>query len=514
MSDPGAKVPWASALLDLTAAMEAWISSSIKRNRHAAWLGGHDEGTFTSSWFAYYMLTGDRRVLDFLHFMRDGFLEFAKRSFHHGYYAEGEAHHQPEPFIFFLARLFHLDPSDQAVAAALEDAAEHVGNWVEGVPPWYDWTAHRFRSWKIGSKRVEAAHPWNHEVPDHMRFVQIAVLAFLATKRTRYLDFAQDHASKWAKLILEHDPIPGYLFADADLSSYPDELQRKVGMSEIENVELHVSAGTVDTLLDLYEIAALPLYADAAKKLLGRALPGLTDPYCQPVAAQLLKYREATGDTAFDAAVLDAVSSMDEAFEPESALLIVDDRQEPHPMGLGRRRDAVKWGYRVRDGGIVEERGPSPAALMLAYRITGRHRWLVSALRNAARRLRLACRVLPDGRQHGCAGATVGAVASGHGRACGIGSVTATLAPAAFGAYRFANGERLKVRYEQPDGSVGLPSGVAALFEPGVDGPPAVALCNASSSSALVRVVTDKRPDGFEVTVPAGHETRVEVDSG
>ena len=213
MPDRAGTPPWASAMLDLMSAMDGWIAASIKRSRHCAWLGGHDEGTFTSSWFAYYQLTGDRRVLDFLHFMRDGFLEFAKRAFHHGYYAEGEAHHQPEPFIFFLTRLFHLDPSDRAVAAALEHAAEHVGNWVEGLPPWYDWTAHRFRSWRIGTQHVQATSPWNHEVPDHMRFVQMAVVAFLATKRTRYLDLARDYANKWAKLILEHGPIPGYLAA-------------------------------------------------------------------------------------------------------------------------------------------------------------------------------------------------------------------------------------------------------------------------------------------------------------
>ena len=501
--------PWADAYLDLMSSMEAWIHESAKRNQHAAWLGGHDEGTFTSSWFPYYLLTGDEQALGFLHLLRDGFLAFAQERFDHGYYAQGEAHHQPEPFIFFMTRLFHLDPSYEPVVAAIEHAAEHVGNWVDGIPAWYDWERHRFLSWKIGTRQVEAAPPWDHEVPDHVRFVQLALTAYLATKRQRYLDFCMDYASKWANLIVESETVPGYLL-NHTAERYPDDIRAKAAMSEIENVELHISAGTADSLLDLYELVAEPLYADAARRLLALALPALADPYSHPVAAQLLKYREATGDTSFDEPVMDIVQAMDQPSRVASALLLIDDRDEPHPMGIGRRKDGVKWGYRRHDGSIAEERGPSPTALMLAYRITGRQRYLAPALHTAARRLRLACRVLPDGRHHGCAGATIGAVASGHGRACGIGNVTGTLAPAAFAAYRFANGDKPRVRYQKPDGTVGLPKGVAALVETGETGAE-VLLFNSNDEPAAAQVLPDGAADPVAVALPPGEEVRVPV---
>ena len=498
--------PWAEAMLDLLSATDQWITASVKRNSDCPWHGGHDEGTFTSSWFPYYQLTGDQRVLDFLHFMRDGFIEFANQEFHHGYYSQGEAHHQPEPFIFFMTRLFHIDPSNQAVISVIEDAAEHVGNWVDGIPAWYDWDNHRFRSWKIGSRKAEECPPWDHEVPDHVRFVQMVVTAYLATKKDRYLDLARDYLTKWARLILDSETVPGYLVSSGDLSSIPDNLQDKERMSEIENVELHVSAGTSDTLLDLYEITDDSLYADAARELLCKAMCGLADPYCQPVAAQILKYREATGDRGLDEPVVQIVSSMNEELNPQSTLLLIDDRVEPHPMGLGRRKDGVKWGYRTQDDRLVEEAGPSPPTLMLAYRITGCQRYLAAALHKAARRLRLACRVLPDGRHHGCAGATIGAVASGHGRGCGIGDVTGTLPTAAFGAYRFANGEKLRVRYGKPDGSPGLPEGVVPLVRPKGE----VLLFNSTDSQVEARVLSDAT-EATHISIPAGSQVGVET---
>ena len=58
-----ARLPWAAAMLDLLDAIRGWTRAAIKRNRHAAWLGGHDEGSFTSSWFAFAQLTGDPRRL-------------------------------------------------------------------------------------------------------------------------------------------------------------------------------------------------------------------------------------------------------------------------------------------------------------------------------------------------------------------------------------------------------------------------------------------------------------------
>ena len=46
--------------------------------------------------------------------------------------------------------MLYLDPADPAAVEMVEDAAEHLGNWSPDVYPWYDWDAHRFRSYFLG----------------------------------------------------------------------------------------------------------------------------------------------------------------------------------------------------------------------------------------------------------------------------------------------------------------------------------------------------------------------------
>ena len=104
---------WAKAMRQLREEMGAWIKRSLSYNRKIPWLGGHDEGTHLSSWFGYYLLSGDERVSDFLKWMGDSWHEWAEKNLHHGYYAEGEAHHQPETFLIFLTRMLHLDPEHE-----------------------------------------------------------------------------------------------------------------------------------------------------------------------------------------------------------------------------------------------------------------------------------------------------------------------------------------------------------------------------------------------------------------
>ena len=459
--------------------MSAWIARSIARNSRIPWQGGHDEGTFTSSWFGFYQLTGDEQIADFLYSMRDGFFGWAKDNLRHGYYRTGEPHHQPETFMIFLTRLLHLDWQHQPTIEAIEHAAHHLGNWVDGIPDWYDWQTHRFLSYSLGTETVDTGARNSYEVPDHFRLLQVLITAHLATKQERYLELCGDYADRWAALILaEEDYVPAKLPAEivADdaywsgpglpepqsFARMAERLRANAGEKLAANVEMHVSAGTVDTLLDLFELCGKQLYVEAAKKLLGFAIPALSDPYALPPGSLLLKYRKVTGDTTFDEEALRRIGEMPDEAAPLSDLMFTDTKEEEHPMGIGRRRDAVRWGYRREDDTIVEERCASPTALVLAYDITGDAGYLARALAKSALRIAMARATLKDGRDHGCAGATVSAVASGHGRACGIGNVTGVLYPAAFGSYRFCNAEKLQVRYYDANGKLGLPENVAA----------------------------------------------------
>jgi hypothetical protein len=451
---------WAGAQLRLRQAVAHWIARSVARQRGLPWQGGHDEGSFVASWFGYYLLAGDPAILDFLRWLRGGFLEWARAHLFHGYYAEGEVHHQPENFIFFLPRLWHADPDPQ-VAHALEDAAHHAGNWIDAVPPWYDWRHHRLRSWRLGTREVAAHPPHDIEHPDHFRIIQIALCAYHAVGDERYLELARDFCLRWARGVLRRNALPAVrLLTRAGASNlYPPRVLDAANAAPEERLELHIGAGTVDTLLDLFAITAEPELGAAARKIVASGLHLVGQPYSQPLAAAARRYRIATGDDTLDADILTRVPAADGDFE--SAMLLAPPRG-PHPMGLGQRRDQVRWMRLDRGGQWQPDERPSPAALVLAWDISGDERLATEAMMVAAQRMELAT-ALDDGREHGCAARSASAIASGHGRNAGIGEVTGVLYPLALGSCRQFGADRPQVMMSCPQQG-GLPQGCAAVW--------------------------------------------------
>jgi len=474
---------WAKIELNLRKQIELWIEAAIRRHRRVPWTGGHDEGTFLSSWFCFHVLTGDSAIVEFLRWFRDGFLDWAAREFHHGYYPTGEVHHQPETFLIFLTRMLHLEPDHRPTLEAMEDAAHHIGNWVEGIPDWYDWQEHRFRSYRIGSKVVAAAPPDDYEVPDHCRLAQIALVTYLATGKARYLDLVRDYADKWRGLIMARDGvIPGRIGSPARQEAQPE--------TPAEAVELHVAAGSIDMFMDLFLVTGEKRYLDPVRKMAPVLLEAMRDPYSEPPGALLSRYRLLSGDCSFDERAMELISSMPEVNDVASHLLIHDSKPLPHPAGIGRRLDDTRWGYRRRDDGIAEETGPSPASLYLAFAITGDVAYAKRALAKVRARFSLARKFLKDGREHGCTGGTVGALASGHGRCFGTGHLTSVFYPLVLGSVRFCNSEVPAVRYSSANGTLGLPEGVAALVVPAETGT-RVFLCNAGPDDISLRVSSE-----------------------
>ena len=460
------KPEWAGNQMGLLQELRSWVTKSIRVQRQIPWMGGHDEGTFTRSWCGYYLVSGDARVLEFMRWLRDSYLGWSRTNLVHGYAPQGEAHHGTENHCIFLTRLWHLDRGDEATVAALEDAAHHAGNWVEGIPEWYDWEGHRFRSWRIGTGGVREMPPDNYEVPDHFKILQFTLVAYLATGKERYLALCRDYADRWTDAMLAEEEVPCVFVPVADPAEierlYPQTMKWMSGSREVR-VELHVAAGSLDLLMELYALTGEVRYLDAVRRTLDVLIDALSDPYAETAAMLLSKYRVLSGGIDYDAAIMERISSLAES-PPGYLTLLVDSRPAPHPMGIvGRRRDEVRWGYRT-DGMIAEETGLSSAARMLAYQITGEERYAAQALGMARDRMRLARISLKDGRDHGCGGNTISSVASGHGRAAGVGTAVATLAPSALGAFRFCEGERVRMRFFHADGEIGLPEGMAALF--------------------------------------------------
>ena len=148
----------------------------------------------------------------------------------------------------------------------------------------------------------------------------------------------------------------------------------------------------------------------------------------------------------------------------------------------------------------MEEAGPSPAALMLRFELTGDEAAAARALDLAGARMGLALAAgLEHGWKHGCAGNTISAVAFGHGRMPGSGVLMTTLYPATVGASRFCSTERHWLSYELDDGTAGLPGACAALLRVELTGDATLLLANTSETRLGLQV----RPGGPDVKLRA-----------
>lgn len=556
---------WADAFFDVSTQMRRWIADALGRHSDRPYAGGHDEGTFIASWLGFHELAGAPEALDFARFLRDGVARWAEENMVHGFAPEGEAHHQTEIFTFFLCRLWQAAPDD-LTAEMIVDAAHHIGNWVDGIPEWYDWERHSFLSWRIGTRGIGSGESAGYEVPDHFRLIQIALVAHRITGEQRYLDLSESYARRWSREILDApvgDP-PRVLISDDSTDLQEAESAAGAnhqGDSPLERVEPHVAASTIDVLLDLHAITGDELFARAARRLCRALLPALADPYSNPPGALLHRYRVATGDTSLDeeireqltAGIDDTVAGLDGMLSflertrvsgyaqaagrlyasladnpfaadrleelaeryrrlvgeapgtgarAETPAMVIETLSRQPIAGIGKRRDMVRWAWENRLGSLRPTSCPPPPSLMLAWQLDGDISLAETALQTVGQRLALARSALRDGRHHGCAGSTVGAVASGHGRDGGYGNITGAFLPLA-GMLRELCAERPLVRVRTSEGLPHLPESVALLARVEPDGGAQVRLHN-----------DDEEPMALELALGEGAWQSVQLDSG
>ena len=100
-------------------------------------------------------------------------------------------------------------PSDDAATKAqFLDAAEHSVNGVPGIPPWFDEVAGLFQSMYLGTRGVRTEPGMELNLPDHLRYINLCLLAHQMGGGEHYLDFAARYAGKWADAILAGDVLP------------------------------------------------------------------------------------------------------------------------------------------------------------------------------------------------------------------------------------------------------------------------------------------------------------------
>jgi hypothetical protein len=219
----------------------------------------------------------------------------------------------------------------------------------------------------------------------------------------------------------------------------------------------------------LYELTKDPKFAKATLKVIAEAKSSLT----------LKKsYQEATGDLRFKAD-LDAVQAEDRTFLERASTLL----DEPLPTVLLLEGDttypAREYAYRTQSGELKESQ-TSPGEFWRAFELTGDARFAARAFDRAAVELRMACRTLRDGREHGCNGRFIhGAGGTAVSRLCAAAGSTA-------------------VEYAVPPGARGLPPNVAALCRVSNDKPNQRRIClynDGGKDQALrIRLSKDQPP--------------------
>lgn len=423
--------------------MGRWLKQSMLLDPPGPNDGGEDEANYALAWFPHYLITGDTTVLEHFDMLKAALHGWVKRDCLHGYEPKAEAHHGPEPFLLFLPRYIGLVPEDTEAVNLLTDAAEHIGNWVPEIPPWYDYDRDTFIGYNIGSREVTNDEKNAYEMAEHFRFIHIAIAAHRVTGEERYLTWALRYGKKRAeRLIAAPDPMPLIWTLDGEgldeAAVDAKNLHRLVASTHhiprdpLAGIEVLLASGAIYALGDLYLLSGEEIFKTAAKRIVEPLVASLSDPFNDPAAAALSYYRWTFEDTEFDEAIRSGLAGLPDE-SPELLALIFPQENRRRELGVGKRADMAYWGEWSDDGSVKPIREPSTATLTLAYQVTGDPVYAMRALRSAATRLGMARRVLRGGREHADMGGAVCSVAAGHGRNWGQGAVTACYGPLILG---------------------------------------------------------------------------------
>ena len=488
---------WADGQFKLREAMYWWIQRSTERWEHTPWGGGHDEAIFTRTWMTYYMLTGDKTAYEFIDKMANDFIDSPvveactcflteedaaqypkgkRRPPYHGYCEDQACFvHAPENYAWFLTHMVHIDPSPK-ILKALEDCAEHIGNWSPDSPPWYNWEEHRFRSSLFGTGKVRNYPPYDFETLALSRVMVLASNMYYVSGEQKYLDLCVNWLDKWADIVLSSDPEKG--FCPMRFPCPEDEIKTKYGpYAEWAGSGAKLDYELANLLLDVYYHTRKESYAQAVHKMLN------TGVQWQHHFSGLLvaKYRAMTLDKSFDGRVVEAADAMllDESDNRPALLLMCKGSEQFLPMA------GLQY-LRVFKNERIELDPRRTSVLAAAYMATGDASYLEYAMELGLNRF-YDSHYLWDGRELGCRGSWQGR------NGIAMLNVIPPLMLSSMGGFGMLEGERpwYEVRYSKADGTPGLPEHVAALFVPGGPKERTVRFYNRGDEAETVRVTAD-----------------------
>jgi hypothetical protein len=378
---------WIAAQRDFLESVDAYARAELALAPDYQ-VDSHEAGGHYRLLFPHVRVRGGRSILSGMSAVFAARRAWAQRTLHHGYVDCDEVHHHPETFLFFQMPLMFLAETPEVVEAVV-DFAHHVGNWVPGVPAWYDWERHGFRSTWLGTREVRAFPPYDYQEANHFRFVAVALAAFVATGDGRYRDLATDYASRWCDhiegLAAAGEPIacsilPAGVRRREMGSRVPDARGRSASEYPVfyQTVATNTACEIAVCLIDIHRLTGDGRMLRAARALLAqfwdRADPAgrppsqfsegaWRNPQPRPPAGPLEaalaeqnfflvrvteKYRAVSGDAGFDAAVLRWAEGIDEERRPQDrlhvALMAAAHRISGNPSFLERSCRMSLWG--------------------------------------------------------------------------------------------------------------------------------------------------------------------------
>ena len=461
--------------------LSQWLDHSAFVDHPGRNGGGEDEANYALSWFPHYLVTAEDKVQARFQSLLGDLENWVQTDCYHGYEPVAEAHHGTEPFLLFLPRYQAMFPEDETAAKLIEDAAHHIGNWVEEIPPWYDYDRDCFHSYRIGTREVGGDDQYALELAEHYRFIHIALAAHRAGGDGKYLDWSLRYGRKRAERILNYGDGPMPVVWEAGGAGVSARRMASSGQRDMSSSHHHVpddplagienllASGAIYAFGDLYRLSSDEVFLNAARKIAEPLVGELLDPFADPGAAAVSYYRWTFQDTSLDDQIRSIVGQMPP--EPDAPLAMVfpqeHRRREP---GVGKRADMIYWGLWSEDGSVRPCREPSTAASVLGYQVTGDVHFACRALRFAATKLMMARRVLRGGREHADMGGAICSVAAGHGRNWGQGAVTGCYGPLLLGTREIQSRVAPLIQVRDGDGASRLPEEVLSLVIPGIDG--------------------------------------------
>lgn len=419
------------AIADLHALGRRWVEACISRYADAPATDVHDQGTYTTAWDP--LIRNDAelawKALPFLRRRRDVIRDrhVDAGEWRHGYWRMQEAHHGTEHFELFLAALWRLDPTDGDTVGQFLDMAEHLGNFSDAVPPWFDWDRGLYRSMYFGADGVQTDAGKTVNTPDHFRCVNLAELAYRMSDDPAYLRLAATHAGVWAEAILAEATAPVGIDAEGPIYRMTEQQYRTyrgfAGMSgdqdqPLDRAENFLASDAPASLLRLWRHTDEASLRDAARHLLDAMIPALPDPDAGALAHACWVYRQQTGDTRYD----DAIRAATPVADLDGTQTIGLDPDPPsrggRATGIGKRYDTPHW----QENG--QPRRFNPVTLAVRACLDDDRALAERATRIGQALLSLAIAHYPDGREHGCCAQSVSAIARGHGRENHVGVLT------------------------------------------------------------------------------------------